>query len=76
MASRYKLTYFDLRGRAEPTRIALAYAGVDYDDVRISWENRFEGEWSEIKNSKLYRSKLSNNRVLKKCSLEHDWVKH
>lgn len=51
MAPRYKLTYFDLRGRAEPTRIALAYAGVDYDDVRISWENRLEGEWSEIKNS-------------------------
>ena len=71
MAPRYKLTYFDLRGRAEPTRIALAYAGVDYDDVRISWENRFEGEWSEIKNSKwksglLYRRKQSNNRVLKK----------
>ncbi|XP_067038264.1 hematopoietic prostaglandin D synthase-like isoform X2 [Acropora muricata] len=51
MAPRYKLTYFDLRGRAEPTRIALAYAGVDYDDVRVSFENRFEGEWSEIKNS-------------------------
>ena len=52
MAPRYKLTYFDLRGRAEPTRIALAYAGVDYDDVRVSFENRFEGEWSEMKNSK------------------------
>lgn len=52
MAPRYKLTYFDLRGRAEPTRIALAYAGVDYDDIRVSWENRFEGEWSEMKNSK------------------------
>ena len=69
MAPRYKLTYFDLRGRAEPTRIALAYAGVDYDDVRVSFENRFEGEWSEIKNSKwksdlLYPRKQSNNREL------------
>ncbi|XP_068736755.1 hematopoietic prostaglandin D synthase-like [Montipora capricornis] len=51
MASRYKLTYFDLKGRAEAIRIAFEYAGVKYEDVRISWENRATGEWSQTKNS-------------------------
>ena len=51
MAPHYKLTYFGLRARAEPTRIVFAYAGVDYEDVRISWENRAE-EWPPVKNSK------------------------
>ena len=52
MATHYKLTYFDLRGRAEPTRMVFAYAGVDYEDVRISFEN-IDEEWPPIKNSKL-----------------------
>lgn len=52
MAPQYKLTYFDLRARAEPTRLVFAYAGVDYEDVRISWENKAE-DWNPIKNSKL-----------------------
>ncbi|KAL9962462.1 hypothetical protein ACROYT_G031567 [Oculina patagonica] len=50
MATTYKLTYFDLRARAEPTRLVFAYAGVDYEDVRISWENRAE-EWIPFQNS-------------------------
>ena len=29
---RIKLTYFDLRARAEPARLLLAYAGVDYEE--------------------------------------------
>ena len=55
MAPIYKLTYFDLRARVEPTRIVFAYAGVDYEDVRINFENRAEewSEWSQLKNSKL-----------------------
>ena len=51
MAPHYKLTYFDLRARAEPTRIVFAYAGVDYEDVRISYENRAE-EWPPVQKSK------------------------
>ena len=51
MAPHYKLTYFGIRARAEPTRIVFAYAGVDYEDVRISFENRAE-EWPPVKNSK------------------------
>lgn len=40
MPSNIKLTYFNLRGRAEIPRLILAQAGVDYEDERIerdSW---------------------------------------
>merc|ERR1712107_704440 len=30
-----KLTYFDLRARAEPTRLILAQAGVEFEDERL-----------------------------------------
>ena len=30
-----KLTYFDMRARAESARLILAYAGAKYDDNRI-----------------------------------------
>ena len=30
-----KLTYFDLRARAEPCRLLLAYGGIKYEDERI-----------------------------------------
>ena len=52
MAPIYKLTYFDLRARAEPTRIVFAYAGVDYEDVRVDFVNRKE-DWLSLKDSKL-----------------------
>eukprot|EP00092_Neocalanus_flemingeri_P039547 GFUD01043062.1.p1 GENE.GFUD01043062.1~~GFUD01043062.1.p1 ORF type:complete len:237 (-),score=81.41 GFUD01043062.1:322-1005(-) len=36
-----KLTYFNLKARAEPARLLLAYAGVSYEDNRLPppWEN-------------------------------------
>merc|ERR1711892_145214 len=39
-----KLTYFNLKGRAELARLILAQAGVDYEDCRIQGE-----EWAELK---------------------------
>ena len=32
-----KLTYFNGRGRAETSRLILAYAGQQYEDCRISF---------------------------------------
>jgi glutathione S-transferase len=39
-----KLTYFDIEGAAEPTRLALALAGQDYEDERIKFP-----DWKELK---------------------------
>jgi hypothetical protein len=39
-----KLTYFGVYGRAEPIRILLAHAKVDYEDKRITFE-----EWGALK---------------------------
>ena len=43
----YKLTYFNLRGRAELARLVFAAAGVEYEDKRINRE-----EWAKLKPSK------------------------
>mmetsp|Transcript_7261 Transcript_7261/g.15708 ORF Transcript_7261/g.15708 Transcript_7261/m.15708 type:complete len:229 (-) Transcript_7261:65-751(-) len=38
MAAALKLLYFDIRGKGEPIRLALAYAGLDFEDCRLSRE--------------------------------------
>ncbi len=44
--NKIKLTYFNLRGRAEIARLILAQAGVEYEDRRIQRE-----EWPAMKTS-------------------------
>uniref|UniRef100_A0A8C4RM94 glutathione transferase n=1 Tax=Erpetoichthys calabaricus TaxID=27687 RepID=A0A8C4RM94_ERPCA len=39
-----KLTYFNMRGRAELARYIFAYAGMKYEDIRVEWK-----DWPEIK---------------------------
>lgn len=43
----YKLTYFNLRGRAEISRYLFAYSGTKYEDHRIE-----AADWPKIKPSK------------------------
>ncbi|XP_046575250.1 S-crystallin SL11-like [Haliotis rubra] len=42
----YRLTYFNVRGRAELTRLCFAAAGVNFDDVRIP-----NSEWAAMKST-------------------------
>ena len=44
-----KLTYFNGKGRTEPARLILAYAGVDYEDCRIEFQ-----DWPKLKPSKIF----------------------
>ena len=44
--SQYKLTYFDVRARAELSRILFALAGQEYEDNRIDKDT-----WGPLKES-------------------------
>uniref|UniRef100_A0A914PAC9 glutathione transferase n=1 Tax=Panagrolaimus davidi TaxID=227884 RepID=A0A914PAC9_9BILA len=44
MSPKVKFVYFDGRGIAEPARLILHYANIDFEDVRVSIE-----EWQEMK---------------------------
>ena len=40
--STYKLTYFDIRGKAEIIRLIFAQTGVKYEDIRVG-----QNEWRD-----------------------------
>ena len=45
----YKLTYFNVRGRAEGTRYMFKLKGVEFEDVRLELKS---DEWKKLKPSK------------------------
>ena len=47
MPGKFKLIYFNSRGRAETTRMIFAQGGIEYEDVRCTQE-----EWQKYKPSK------------------------
>lgn len=52
--SKYRLTYFDARGRAEVSRLLFAAAGKSYEDIRIplsELQNKGQ-DWLSIKESR------------------------
>jgi glutathione S-transferase len=44
----YKVMYFDIKGRGESIRMALAVAGQEFEDVRYNYAE----EWQKVKPSK------------------------
>merc|ERR1712083_326235 len=56
MAPKVKLTYFNLRGRAEPSRLLLAYGGIKFEDCRLTPAFQDPKEWAELKPKTPYGS--------------------
>ena len=44
-----KLVYFELQGRAQAIRYLLAYKGIEYEDVKLSFE-----QWGQAKAAGTY----------------------
>lgn len=58
-SANYKLYYFPIRNTAEASRMILAYAGVPFEDIRISANEWPKWKASKEKNQK--RQQFNNN---------------
>ncbi len=58
----YKLTYFNVKARAEPIRLIFALKEIPYEDIRIDRAN-----WPELKKSK---SRVSKKKLVS-CQLSY-----
>ena len=47
----YRLVYFDGTGRGETTRMIFDYAGVPYEDKRVSFD-----DWKSMKESRSHNA--------------------
>merc|ERR1739848_870234 len=54
MPEKVKLTYFNLRGRAEPLLLLLAYGGIQFEDCRLTPGFVDPTEWTALKPSTPY----------------------
>ena len=52
----YKLYYFNMKGRAELARLILAYAGIEFEDVRYERD-----EWLQHKPSKFLKKIIKSS---------------
>ena len=48
---KYKITYFNVKGRGELSRLVLAAAGVDFENIRVEYDysKRGSDQWTELK---------------------------
>ena len=52
--AKFKLTYFDVRGRGEVPRLLFHAAGVNFEDKRLPVDMvGISPEWDELKSGKL-----------------------
>lgn len=61
MAPKYVLIYFNVRGRAEPTRLLFKAAGVEFEDRRFTFE-----EWGKAEKEQLNSGESSVTDLLKR----------